>query len=223
MPHPPGLQDALDNADADFAAELAALEVRTAQLHTREEELQHRQQQLVAAQQEQRDVVGDGVKSEASTVEAAEAVVPPSAMIALDDEGHIDLATRALVVGGAGNPMANGEYTLASSLHNECPLWVQRRAAVDAGAWRLYWSCGPAEVGWSLSTDFEMPHYLCEVDQQLGARLGRWADSEDAMCEWCETEGHCVELFTNRWEASGAVATAGEAPTLLAASFDVLA
>jgi len=38
------------------------------------------------------------------------------------------------------------------------------------------------------------------------------------MCEWCETEGRCVELFTNRWEASGAFASAGEAPTLWAAS-----
>ena len=222
MPHAPGLQAALDVAEAEFAAELATLQARTAKLHTRDEQLQYRQEQLIAAQQEQlaREVAGDGVKSEASTVEASTLLsdpASPSAMIALDDSAHIDLATPALVVSGAGNPMANGEYSLASSLHHGCPFWVQRGAAVEANAWRLYWSCGPAEVGWSLSTDFEMPHYLCEVDQPLGARLGRWADSEDAMCEWCETEGHCAELFTNRWEASGAVATAGEAPTLLAA------
>ena len=161
------LQAALDNADAEFAAELATLQARTASLHTREEELQHRQEILVAAQQEH--VTGDGVKSEASTVEASLPSDPASssAMIALDDEGHIDLATPALFVIGAGNPVANGEYDLASSLHNGCPLWVQRGAAVEASAWRLYWSCGPAEVGWSLSTDFEMPHYLCEVDQQV--------------------------------------------------------
>ena len=161
------LQAALDNADAEFAAELATLQARTASLHTREEALQHRQEGLVAAQQEH--VTGDGVKSEASTVEASLPSDPASssAMIALDDEGHIDLATPVLVVIGAGNPLANGEYDLAASLHNGCPLWVQRGAAVEASAWRLYWSCGPAEVGWSLSTDYEMPYYLCEVDQQV--------------------------------------------------------
>ena len=147
------LQAALDNADAEFAAELATLQARTASLHTREEELQHRQEILVAAQQEH--VTGDGVKSEASTVQASLPSEPASAsaMIALDDEGHIDLATPALVVSGAGNPLANGVYDLASALHNGCPLWVQRGAAVEEpDAWRLYWSCGPAEVGWSLST-----------------------------------------------------------------------
>ena len=135
--------------------------------------LQQRQEVLVAAQQEH-VAGGDGVKSEASTVEASLPSDPASssAMIALDDEGHVDLATPALFVIGAGNPLANGEYDLASSLHNGCPLWVQRGAAVEASAWRLYWSCGPAEVGWSLSTDFEMPHYLCEVDQQVWWLVG---------------------------------------------------
>ncbi len=117
--------------------------------------LQQRQEVLVAAQQEH-VAGGDGVKSEASTVEASLPSEPASAsaMIALDDEGHIDLATPALVVSGAGNPLANGVYHLASALHNGCPLWVQRGAAVEEepSAWRLYWSCGPAEVGWSLST-----------------------------------------------------------------------
>ena len=37
------LQAALDNADAEFAAELSALQARTEELHTREEALEQRQ------------------------------------------------------------------------------------------------------------------------------------------------------------------------------------
>ena len=91
-----------------------------------------------------------------------------------------------------------------------------RAASASPGTWRLYWSCGPADVGWCIGTDFSMAVYVCEMDLGLGAQLGRWAEDEEAMYAWCESEGQCTELFTRRWEASGCFSGAGDGPMLTA-------
>ena len=61
-----------------------------------------------------------------------------------------------------------------------------------------------------------MAMYVCEMDLGLGAQLGRWAEDEEAMYAWCESEGQCTELFTRRWEASGCFSGAGDGPMLTA-------
>jgi hypothetical protein len=165
-------------------------------------------------------------------------------MIALDDEQHLTHDTRCVRVSGAGNPAADGLYVGAAATHNGCPLWVRTDPAAHAtmhatavaegaaagatasasmgaasaspGTWRLYWSCGPADVGWCIGTDFSMAVYVCEMDFGLGAQLGRWAEDEEAMYAWCESEGQCTELFTRRWEASGCFSGAGDGPKLTA-------
>jgi hypothetical protein len=165
-------------------------------------------------------------------------------MIALDDEQHLAHDTRCVRVSGAGNPAADGLYVGAAATHNGCPLWVRTDPAAHAtmhatavaegaaagatasasmgaasaspGTWRLYWSCGPADVGWCIGTDFSMAVYVCEMDLGLGAQLGRWAEDEEAMYAWCESEGQCTELFTRRWEASGCFSGAGDGPKLTA-------
>ena len=100
----------------------------------------------------------------------------------------------------AGDTNANGVYVRCASTWRGCPEWSLRGTL-----WRIWWPGGIGNWGWTIGEATEpvrTPHYVCEIDDQLGVTLGRWsagAGLDGRRRAWCETEGHCTELWRERW------------------------
>ena len=197
----PGLRDSLVAATEEFASRAASLAERGASISEQQAWLSERERELQAQLAELRP---DGGSSQS--------------MVALDEEGHIDFATRTIRVSGTGAPSANGLYTL-SGTHNGAPQWnmagtVRRSPAArplgcqsltrfrcrPPQAWRIYWPCAPPGRGWVLGEGHSVQrhHYHCEVDERLGRALGRWANRR-AMEAVLATQGEATELYKDRW------------------------